>query len=140
PCCGPPLPPRRRPSLPSSPRLPRRGRAVPSLAAKPSVPPLQSPRPPLPLLRRECRVCHAGPPAPGGYSMETAERLIAGGRHGTAAGGNKSPESNIIKYLTGEIKPKMPPGKPLSLGTVALVGRWDDEGGKDDSPHTTAPA
>jgi WD40 repeat protein len=118
--------------------IPPRCMAAP--AAKGRALPVQFSRQILPLLRRECSVCHAGPTAPGLYSMETAERLIAGGRHGTAAVAGKSSESTIIKYLTGEIKPQMPPGKPLTLETVALVRRWIDEGAKIDSMTLPTPA
>src|SRR5438046_7951750 len=94
--------------------------AAPALAAAPRV---QFSRQVLPVLRRECSVCHAGAAAPGGFSMETAAQLVAGGRHGAAVVPGKSGQSNIVRYLVGELKPQMPPGKPLSLATVALIRR-----------------
>src|SRR5687767_10941446 len=69
----------------------------------------------LPVLQRECRSCHAGSAAPGGYRMESAAEIVGGGRHGAAIVPGKSGESALVKYLTGELKPQMPPGKPLSL-------------------------
>jgi hypothetical protein len=92
----------------------------------------------LPVLRRECSVCHAGAAAPGGFSMETAPQLLAGGRHGAAVTPGKSAQSTMIRYLIGELKPQMPPGKPLPLETIALLRRWIDEGAKIDS--MTLPA
>ncbi|MFN3651005.1 MAG: c-type cytochrome domain-containing protein [Armatimonadota bacterium] len=87
----------------------------------------------LPMLNRECLSCHKGSAAPGGYSLESQEKLFAGGRHGRAVVPGKSKESTLVKYLTGELKPQMPPGKPLDLETIALVRRWIDEGAKVDS-------
>ena len=92
----------------------------------------------LPLLKRECGSCHAGAAAPGGYSIETAERLLVGGRHGPAVVPGKSGQGTLVRYLTGELKPQMPPNKPLALDTVALIRRWIDEGAAIDS-MTTAP-
>ena len=86
----------------------------------------------LPILNRECGSCHRGSAAPGGYSLESAERLVAGGRHGKAVVPGKSAQSSLIKYLTGEIKPQMPPDRPLPLDTVALIRRWIDEGARID--------
>jgi WD40 repeat protein len=92
----------------------------------------------LPVLKSECGACHAGSAAPGGFSIESAERLVAGGRHGKAVVPGKSATSTLAKYLTGELKPQMPPNRPLPLDQVALIRRWIDEGGKIDS--MTAPA
>lgn len=92
----------------------------------------------LPVLNRECGSCHRGSAAPGGYSLESAERLVGGGRHGKAVVAGKSAESTLVKYLLGELKPQMPPGKPLPLDTVAVIRRWIDEGAKIDG--MVAPA
>ena len=65
--------------------------------------------------------------------METRDKLIAGGRHGAAITLGKGAESQIVKYMTGELKPKMPPGGAMDLEKIALVRRWIDEGAKIDS-------
>lgn len=104
------------------------------LTAAPAAPPkVQFSQQVLPVLNRECLSCHRGPAAPGGYSLETAERLVAGGRHGKAVVPGKGSQSTLVRYLTGELKPQMPPGKPLDLVTIALIQRWIDEGGRIDS-------
>jgi WD40 repeat protein len=69
--------------------------------------------------------------------VESAEKLLAGGRHGRAVVPGKSAESTLVKYLTGALKPQMPPAGPLPLDQVALIKRWIDEGAKIDS--MTAP-
>jgi dipeptidyl aminopeptidase/acylaminoacyl peptidase len=87
----------------------------------------------LPLMQEDCVVCHSGSAAPGGYSQETAAKFLAGGRHGAAALPGKSKDSTLVKYLTGELKPQMPPGEPWPVDKIALVRRWIDEGAKIDS-------
>jgi hypothetical protein len=109
--------------------------AVPPTAAAPKV---HFSKQVLPLLRRECLSCHSGAAAPGGFSIESAAKLFAGGRHGAAVVPGKSGESLLLKYLTGEMKPQMPPGKPLALETIGLLKRWIDEGARIDS-FTAAP-
>jgi WD40 repeat protein len=108
--------------------------ALPALTAPPRV---QFSREVLPVLNRECLSCHRGSAAPGGYSLESAERLFAGGRHGRAVVPGKPAQSTLLKYLTGELKPQMPPGKPLPLDQVAVVRRWIEEGARIDT--MTAP-
>ncbi len=103
------------------------------VSASAAPPKVQFSKQVLPILKRECGSCHAGSAAPGGYSIESAERLLAGGRHGAAVVAGKSGASTLPKYLTGELKPIMPPGKPLSLDTIALIKRWIDEGAKIDA-------
>jgi WD40 repeat protein len=75
--------------------------------------------------------------------METAEKLLAGGRHGAVVVPGKSSASTLIRYLTGELQPQMPPGKPLSMETVTLLRRWIDEGARIDTmtirPTTNDP-
>src|SRR5207253_3315963 len=81
-----------------------------AVASRPAhaVPRVQFSRQILPLLRKECGVCHAGPAAPNGYSMETSEKLLAGGRHGAAILPGRGAQSNLIRYLKGELQPQMP--------------------------------
>lgn len=94
----------------------------------------------LPLLQKECVACHSGPNAASGYAMDTRPLLLKGGRHGVAVIPGKGARSLLVRYLTGDVKPKMPPGKSLDLDTIALVRRWIDEGAKIDRGVTTAPA
>lgn len=87
----------------------------------------------LPLLRRECWACHSGASPSSGYSMESRPLLLKGGRHGAAIVAGKGDQSSFVKYLTGEIKPKMPPNRAMDKETIALIKRWIDEGAKADS-------
>jgi WD40 repeat protein len=102
-------------------------------------PPVRFSRQVLPVLERECQACHSGSAPQGGFSLETQAKLLAGGRHGAALVPGKSKQSNLIRYLTGELQPQMPPGKPLAPSTIALLRRWIDEGAKIDSFRASSP-
>ena len=100
-------------------------------AAAPS--PISYSRQILPIFKTQCMSCHSGATPASGYSMETRDKLLAGGRHGAAIIVNKGGDSEIVKYMTGELKPKMPPGGAMDLEKIALIRRWIDEGAKVDS-------
>ena len=92
----------------------------------------------LPLLRSQCWVCHSGAGGASGYSMESRDRLLAGGRHGPAVLIGKGAQSSLVQYMTGALKPKMPPNGAIDMETIAVVRRWIDEGARVDS--MTVPA
>ena len=91
----------------------------------------------LPILREQCWSCHSGQNSTNGYSLETREKMIAGGRYGTAIVVGKGKESTFVKYLTGEIKPIMPPSGKLDMDKIGTIRRWIDEGAKVDSYNYT---
>ena len=87
----------------------------------------------LPMLRVQCWACHSGASPASGYSMESRERLVAGGRHGPAIVQGKGAKSSLVQYMTGELKPKMPPNSAIDLEKIAIIRRWIDEGARVDS-------
>lgn len=91
----------------------------------------------LPLLRQSCTSCHSGPNPASGYSMDTRVKLLAGGRHGAAVLVGKGAQSNLVRYCTGELKPKMPPNGALDKVQLSVLIRWIDQGATVDS--LTAP-
>ena len=103
-----------------------------------AVPPVTFSRQILPLLQAQCIGCHGGASPASGYSMESRERIISGGRHGAAIIPGKGSISALVRYLTGDLKPKMPPAGSIDLERIALVRRWIDEGARVDS--MTVPA
>lgn len=104
-----------------------------------AAPPVVFSRQVLPLLRARCWNCHSGPNPTSGYSLETRDKMLAGGRHGAAIIIGKGKDSSLIRYLTGELKPIMPPNNPLDMDQIALLRRWIDEGANVDS-YTYTPA
>lgn len=65
--------------------------------------------------------------------METRDRLLAGGRHGAAIVAGKGLRSSLVQYMTGELKPKMPPNGAIDLEKIAVIRKWIDEGAKVDT-------
>lgn len=108
-----------------------------ALAAAPS--PVSYSRQILPLFKTQCIVCHSGSTPASGYAMDTRDRLVAGGRHGAAIVIGKGAESSLVKYMTGENKPKMPPNGAMDLDKIAIIRRWIDEGAKIDSDKMPVP-
>lgn len=71
--------------------------------------------------------------------METRDRLLAGGRHGAAVLPGKGAQSTLVLYMTGELKPKMPPNGAIDMERIAVIRRWIEEGAKVDSMAMPAP-
>jgi len=60
--------------------------------------------------------------------LTTYEGLSVGGKRGPAA-------PLLVKYITGDLQPRMPMGQPALTGEqVALVREWVAAGAKDDTP------
>ncbi len=94
----------------------------------------------LPLFQTRCMGCHGGPAPASGYSMESRDRLLSGGRHGAAVIKGKGAQSELIRYLTGDLKPKMPPDGAVDLERISIIRRWIDEGAKIDGMIAPIPA
>lgn len=104
-----------------------------------AAPPVVFSKQVLPLLRSQCFSCHGGANPASGYSLETRDRMLAGGRHGAAIQVGKGAQSSLILYMTGELKPKMPPNGAIDLEKLAVIRRWIDEGAKVDTMILAAP-
>lgn len=102
-------------------------------SAPPAPAPVSYQRQIRPLLEKQCAGCHSGAAAGGGYAMNTRDLLLGGGRHGAAIVPGKSAEGTFVKYLTGELQPKMPPSGGVDMQTIGVIRRWIDEGAKFDA-------
>ena len=107
-----------------------------------SPPPVVFSKQVLPILKERCWSCHGGAMASSGYSLNNRDSLIKGGRHGEAVLVGKGAQSSLIRYMTGELKPKMPPGPSIDLETIGTIRRWIDEGARVDAmiPPAALPA
>jgi len=101
-----------------------------------AAPPVTFSRQVLPLLRAQCWTCHSGPNPASGFSLESRDRMNAGGRHGASILPGKGAQSTLVRYMTGELKPKMPPNGAIDLETISVVRRWIDEGARVDSMNS----
>ena len=104
-----------------------------------AAPPVSYSRQILPMLKVQCAGCHGGANPASGYSMDTRELLLKGGRHGPAIQASKGGQSAFVRYLTGDLQPKMPPNGAIDKDRIALIRRWIDEGAKVDSLIAAVP-
>ncbi len=88
----------------------------------------------LPVLLKQCAGCHQHPNVQSGLTVTSYEALSKGGIKGPGFLAGKPGDSSVVRYLTGEAKPRMPlGGKPVPDEQIALFRAWIQEGAKDDS-------
>ncbi|MBT6104680.1 MAG: hypothetical protein HOH62_12330, partial [Verrucomicrobia bacterium] len=96
----------------------------------------------LPLLERSCTKCHGKGKAKGGFSLETREKLLAGGDSGDAVVIGKSADSYLVELISGidsdDFMPKK--GSKLTLEQVGLIRAWIDQGLQWEEGATFAKA
>jgi outer membrane lipoprotein-sorting protein len=81
-----------------------------------------------PILQRNCSGCHGGPRAKGGYSVTSYEGVMGGGK---VIPGDPD-ASPLVKYLTGELQPRMPSGRPpLPKDQIEAIKAWIRNGAKE---------
>src|SRR5262245_55870233 len=81
-----------------------------------------------PILQRHCQGCHQPSIKSSNLDLTTYEGLMAGGKRGSGV-------SLVLKYVTGEVQPRMPMGQPpLTAEQIASLRNWISEGAKDDTP------
>jgi WD40 repeat protein len=87
-----------------------------------------------PILQRSCTGCHQPAKAGGKMVLTSYAAAKTGGEQGPGFEAGKPEESLLVEVISGE-KPSMPKNAPpLTKEQVALVTRWIQEGGKDDTP------
>src|SRR5688500_14707743 len=62
-----------------------------------------------PLFKKYCSACHNGEDLDGGLSLESFAALQEGGENGPALLPGDAKSSKLVRMLTGQTKPKMPP-------------------------------
>ena len=88
-----------------------------------------------PVLVAQCVGCHDAMQPEANLSMVTLERLLRGGRGGSAVVSGKGTESLLIKKIKGAgiEGQRMPLGKPpLADEVIATIQKWIDQGAKLD--------
>jgi len=88
----------------------------------------------------DCVDCHVDTSnAAAKLHLTTREGLTAGGRSGDAVEVGKSGDSFLLKLVTGDRAPRMPPGNGsgLSKDEITLLKNWIDDGAKA-SPFSEA--
>ena len=95
-----------------------------------------------PLLEQSCTKCHGKGKDKGGFSIETRERLLAGGDSGEAVVIGKSADSYLVELVAGidpdNVMPKK--GSKFTPEQVGLVRAWIDQGLQWEEGTTFAKA
>lgn len=91
-----------------------------------------------PVLRKHCGSCHTGDKKQGGFSMNTRDRLLAGGEGGQAVVAGQSGKSDLITRLkSADPNVMMPPEGPrVPAAQIELLAAWVDQGLKWDDGFT----
>jgi hypothetical protein len=85
-----------------------------------------------PLLRKYCAGCHNAEDREGKLALDSYAGLLAGGKHGAAITPGHGELSRMVRMLTGQAKPKMPPEGEAAPkpDEIALLTAWIDAGAK----------
>jgi mono/diheme cytochrome c family protein len=93
-----------------------------------------------PFMVNLCLNCHSGADPRSGFSLETFEKLMRGGKSGRVVLPGNTKDSRLW-HLVGEQDPiKMPPAQALITKTNhSNLRTWIEEGAKFDGPDVKAP-
>ncbi|MFM1920948.1 MAG: hypothetical protein RLZZ303_2582 [Candidatus Hydrogenedentota bacterium] len=88
-----------------------------------------------PIMESRCLDCHDGPDADGAYDVRTVASLLAAGEeHGPGVIPGDADGSPVVKFIRGELRPRMPKRKPpLPEEELHLIRLWIAAGAADDS-------
>jgi len=85
-----------------------------------------------PILRKYCAGCHNADEANGELRLDTYAEMLKGGDSGPALVAGDAKVSRLVRMLTGQIEPQMPPEgetRPTE-DEIALLVEWIDAGAK----------
>ncbi len=85
-----------------------------------------------PIFRKYCTSCHNADDRDGDLSLESFADLQKGGEHGVAVLPGNAESSRLLRLVTGNAEPKMPPDdeKPPGATEIDLLKAWIDGGAK----------
>src|SRR6516165_6475165 len=92
-----------------------------------------------PWLEKNCLECHGGAKIKSNFNLSTRESLLKGGDKGAAVLPGQGANSSLVKYISHEELPHMPPKKPAAPAEIVkAVTRWIDLGAAYDKPLGSA--
>jgi Protein of unknown function (DUF1549)/Protein of unknown function (DUF1553)/Planctomycete cytochrome C/NPCBM/NEW2 domain len=84
-----------------------------------------------PILAERCFACHGGDKRAGGLSLRGYEEVLQGGRSGAVIVPGKPAESLLLRRVTADGTPVMPPiGQPLDPAQIKVLKNWVAEGAR----------
>ncbi len=91
------------------------------------------------VLKKNCLGCH-GAAKTSGLDLRTAEGTLAGGENGPVLVAGDAEASKLLKLVSHEMKPEMPPGKKLAEAELETLRRWIEAGASFDGFEKAAAA
>src|SRR5207302_3776265 len=76
------------------------------------------------LLKAECFGCHNEEKKKGGLILTSRELLLKGNKDGPVVRSGKPDESRLIKALSADADPHMPPKKQLTATQIKVMRDW----------------
>ncbi|MBA61023.1 MAG: hypothetical protein CMJ76_01540 [Planctomycetaceae bacterium] len=94
-----------------------------------------------PLLTKYCVACHNADDAEGGLNLESFDGLIKGGKGGAVLLPGRADLSRLVRVITGEAKPKMPPeGNDAPSETeLEMLRTWIASGARGPDGNAVQP-
>lgn len=94
-----------------------------------------------PLLTKYCVACHNADDAEGGLNLETFESMMQGGKGGAVLLPGRSDLSRLVRVITGEAKPKMPPegNESPTKDELNLLRNWIAQGARGPDGKSVEP-
>jgi len=87
-----------------------------------------------PILQKQCQGCHQPAIKSSDLDVTSFAELRRGGKRGVPFVAGKPVESLLVRYVKGELQPRMPLGQPALPGEqIELLREWIQDGAKDDS-------
>ncbi len=88
-----------------------------------------------PVLQKQCQGCHQPASKSSGLDLTTFDGFAKGGKRGPAYKPGDAAASLVVKYISGELQPRMPVGgAALTADQVNAFKAWIGAGAKDDTP------
>ena len=92
----------------------------------------------LPIFQQHCLQCHSDQARQGGLSLETLERVLAGGDSGSVVVAHKPVESRLLVLISSGGMPMGAP--PLGSDAIEVIRRWIEAGMPGETPQAPVPA
>jgi hypothetical protein len=84
-----------------------------------------------PVLAGKCFSCHGGDKRSGGLSLKDRDGVLAGGRSGVVVVPGDAAASLLMRKVSGEVQPAMPPvGPGLTPAELGALRSWIDQGAR----------
>jgi outer membrane lipoprotein-sorting protein len=82
------------------------------------------------IFQNNCGGCHGGARGKGGFSVSSYQAIMRGSGSGPVVTAGDPDNSTLVKLITGEAAPKMPPSGQVPADDVAKIKAWIKDGAK----------